>query len=56
MATGWGDRKGVLARGMLADMVVLSDDLTVVTSDRISTLEVLATLVGGEIRHGSLRR
>lgn len=54
VATGWADRKGVLSRGMLADMVVLSDDLTEVTSDRISTLDVLATLVGGEIRHGSI--
>ncbi|MBK0419820.1 amidohydrolase [Leucobacter sp. CSA1] len=53
-ATGWAGRKGVLAPGMLADMVVLSDDLTAVPSERISQLDVLATVVGGELRHGSL--
>lgn len=53
-ATGWGDRKGVLSSGMLADMVVLSDDLTEISSERISSLEVLATLVGGEVRYGEL--
>lgn len=54
LATGWANRKGVLAPGMLADMVVLSDDLTDVPSERISKLEVLATFVSGEQRHGTL--
>lgn len=53
-ATGWAHRKGVLAPGMLADIVVLSDDLTRVASERIASIEVLATIVGGELRHGTL--
>ena len=53
-ATGWAERKGVLSPGMLADVVVLSDDVTAVSSERISQLEVLATLVGGEVRHGTI--
>lgn len=53
-ATGWAHRKGVLSRGMLADIVVLGDDPTAVQSDRIAQVEVLATLVGGELRHGTM--
>jgi predicted amidohydrolase YtcJ len=53
-ATGWAHRKGVLAPGFLADFVVLSDDLTAVASERISHLDVLATIVGGQLRHGAL--
>jgi len=46
--------KGSIAPGMLADLVVLSEDPTAVAPDRIAGLEVLATVVGGQIRHGSL--
>ncbi len=53
-ATGWSHRKGVLAAGMLADLVVLSDDPRTVPSERISKIEVVATFVGGEARHGGL--
>lgn len=53
-ATGWADRKGTLERGKLADFVALGDDPTEVPSDRISNIDVLATFVGGEARHGSL--
>ncbi|MGK0741674.1 amidohydrolase [Leucobacter sp. Z1108] len=53
-ATGWAHRKGVLAPGMLADLVVLGEDLTEVPSDRIAQIEVVATLVGGQLRHGGL--
>lgn len=53
-ATGWAHRKGVLASGMLADFVVLGDDLTAVSTDRIAQLEVVATFVGGEASHGAL--
>jgi predicted amidohydrolase YtcJ len=39
---------------MLADLVVLSEDPTAVSPDRIAGLEVLATIVGGELRYGTL--
>ncbi len=44
-------RKGSLVPGKLADLAVLSDDLTAVDPEQIATLEVLATVVGGEVRH-----
>ncbi|TYB51110.1 amidohydrolase [Nonomuraea sp. PA05] len=43
------DRKGTLARGMLADFAVLSDDLLAVAPDRIASLSVGATVIGGEV-------
>jgi len=43
--------KGTIEPGKLADFVVLSQDPTAVSPDRIAGLEVLATVVGGEIRH-----
>ncbi|MDA3644503.1 amidohydrolase [Saccharopolyspora indica] len=43
--------KGTLARGMLADFAVLSDDLLSVAPDRIGELAVGATVVGGRIAH-----
>ncbi|MER5388126.1 amidohydrolase [Saccharopolyspora sp. NPDC002686] len=43
--------KGTLARGMLADFVVLSDDLLGVAPERIGELTVGATVVGGRIGH-----
>ena len=46
--------KGSVAPGMLADLVVLSEDPTAVRPERIAGLEVLATIVGGEIRYGTL--
>ena len=46
--------KGTIAPGLLADLVVLSEDPVAVSPDRIGGLEVLATIVGGEIRHGAL--
>ena len=36
---------------MLADLVVLSEDPTAVSPDRIAGLEVLATITGGEPRY-----
>src|SRR5690348_11304289 len=46
--------KGSVAPGKLADLVVLSEDPTAVSPERIAGLEVLATIVGGEIRYGRL--
>jgi predicted amidohydrolase YtcJ len=40
-------RKGTLGRGMLADLVVLSDDLLEVAGERIREVQVRATMVGG---------
>ena len=47
------DRRGTLAPGMLADLVVLGDDVTRVDPDRIGTTEVVATLRGGAWTHGA---
>jgi predicted amidohydrolase YtcJ len=44
-------RKGSLVPGKLADLAVLSDDLTAVDPEQIASLQVLATVVGGEVRH-----
>ena len=46
--------KGSVAPGLLADLVVLSEDPTAVSPDRIAGLEVLATIVGGQFGYGSL--
>jgi predicted amidohydrolase YtcJ len=43
--------KGSIAPGMLADLVVLSEDLTAVSPERIAGLEVLATITGGQPRY-----
>lgn len=43
--------KGSVAPGMLADLVVLSEDPTAVSPERIAGLEVLATIVGGQTRY-----
>ena len=50
-ATFQEHRKGSLVAGKLADLTVLSDDLTAVDPEQIASLQVLATVVGGEIRH-----
>ena len=44
-------RKGSIEPGKLADFTVLSEDPTAVGTDRIAGLEVLATIVDGEIRY-----
>ncbi|OAZ45695.1 amidohydrolase [Microbacterium arborescens] len=43
--------KGTIRRGMLADLAVLSDDLLEVDPTRISSIQVGATIVGGELVH-----
>jgi predicted amidohydrolase YtcJ len=45
--------KGSIIPGQLADLVVLSEDPTAVSPDRIAGLQVLATLVGGRCRYDS---
>jgi hypothetical protein len=51
-ASGQETVQGSVAPGKLADLVVLSEDPAAVSPDRIAGLAVLATIVGGEIRHG----
>jgi predicted amidohydrolase YtcJ len=48
--------KGSIEPGKLADLTVLSEDPTAVSPDRIAGLEVLATIVDGEVRHALLPR
>ncbi len=44
-------RKGTLAPGMLADLVVLGDDLLAIDRDGIGQVPVLATVVDGAVAH-----
>jgi len=46
--------KGALEAGMLADLVVLSEDILTIDPGRILEIEVVATMVGGEILWGGL--
>lgn len=59
-SAAWADhqehRRGRLAPSFLADLVVLSDDPQAVDPSHIQDIEVLATVVGGEVRHGSVDR
>lgn len=48
-------RRGGLAPGMLADLVLLSDDPASVAPERIGSIEVLATMLGGAPTHVSDR-
>jgi predicted amidohydrolase YtcJ len=43
--------KGTIARGQLADMIMLSDDILSVPAAQIKNVRVLATIVGGKIVH-----
>jgi predicted amidohydrolase YtcJ len=45
-------RKGTLAPGRLADLVVLDEDLYEVSHERIEDVTVIATVVGGDVRYG----
>ena len=52
---GEEQRRGSLAPGRLADLVVLGDDITTIEPDRIADTEVIATVLGGEFTHGTDR-
>jgi predicted amidohydrolase YtcJ len=41
--------KGILARGMLADLVVLDSDITRIAPERIRDAKVTMTIVGGRV-------
>ena len=45
--------KGSIEPGKLADLTVLSEDPTAVSPDRIGGLEVVATIVDGELRYAA---
>ena len=42
------EKLGILKKDMLADFVVLSDDITLIESDDILKVKVLRTVVGGK--------
>ncbi len=46
--------KGSLEPGMLADLVVLSEDILTIDPERILEIEVVSTMVGGDILWGGL--
>ena len=46
--TGWAGRKGVIAAGALADLVVLGADPREVLPEEVSDIPVAATVLGGE--------
>ena len=48
------DYKGSLEVGKLADLIVLSEDILSVPEEQIQNIEVLLTMVGGEIVHRGL--
>jgi predicted amidohydrolase YtcJ len=43
--------KGVIARGKLADMVILSDDVLAIPAPHIKDVRVLTTMAGGKVVH-----
>ena len=53
-AGGQENLQGSLTAGKLADLVILREDLFSVPSERLAGAEIAATIVGGEIVHGSL--
>lgn len=53
-ATGWADRKGRLTSGHLADVVVLGQDPREVPRHELSSIDIVATMVGGHFVFGGL--
>ncbi len=51
--TGEAGRKGMLAKGYLADLAVLSDDYFAVPAEDISRIESVLTVTGGKIVYAS---
>jgi hypothetical protein len=50
-AAGEEDLKGKLMPGLLADIVVLSEDLFRIAPERIKDVQALMTIVGGRVVH-----
>jgi predicted amidohydrolase YtcJ len=53
-AGGQEKRLGSIQRGRLADLVVFDEDPFIMPPDRLALLPVAATIVGGQLAHGSL--
>lgn len=53
-AGGQEDSQGSLAPGKLADFVVLAEDPFRIPADQLAGAQVVATVVGGDIVHGTL--
>lgn len=53
-ATGFGQDKGMLVVGMLADCAVLAESPLEVPTHQIANIDVLATLLGGRFTHYQL--
>ncbi|HKB47914.1 MAG TPA: amidohydrolase family protein, partial [Ktedonobacterales bacterium] len=53
-AGGQEAHQGSLTPGKLADFIVLEEDLFAVPPERLAGARVAATVVGGEIVHGTL--
>ena len=45
------NEKGTIARGKLADLVILSDDILSIPAAQIKNVKVLTTIVGGKVVH-----
>jgi predicted amidohydrolase YtcJ len=52
-ACRWEDRLGSISPGKHADLVVLADDPRRVEPSRIGAIDVVATLVDGQVAHGT---
>ncbi len=52
-AAGEEDEKGRIAPGMLADVVVLEQDLFAIAPERIKDVKTLLTVVGGRVVHAA---
>jgi predicted amidohydrolase YtcJ len=48
------EKLGSIEEGKLADMIVLSDDITTVDDEKIKDVKVLATIVNGRVAYGEL--
>jgi hypothetical protein len=49
------NQKGSIARGKLADIVILSDDIFSIAPERIRDVKVLTTIVGGKVVYESMQ-
>lgn len=43
------NKKGILKKGSLADLVILDHDITTIAPEKIREVKVMTTIVGGKI-------